>query len=199
MFFKKFLNVYIIDSTLKRALLLIKIISFGMRTHGYYTKCNTNVRREVNPGEEEGVAVWKGGYHAYTSKGMERHAPRKWGQGLRGNGSSGSAVFDGGFPRREKRGTVPREFLGWSRGGKGVEWNGMESSVVPVGRGGSAEGPRGPKIDNAIPRLPLSPSTRLAPALLSFLLLRFSCPLLRPSASLSLFLSLPSYEDTGEF
>lgn len=56
-FFKRFLNVHIIDSTLKRALLLIKIISFGMKTHGYYTKCNTNVRREVNP---EGVKVKEG-------------------------------------------------------------------------------------------------------------------------------------------
>jgi len=145
-------------------------------------------------------------------------APRKWGQGLRGKVPWEAPVFDGGFPRREKgegdgggreggrerESTVPREFPGWCRGGKGVEWNGMELSVVPVGRGG-AEGPRGPKIDNAIPRLPLSPSTQLAPALLSFLLLRFSCPLLLLLLLLLLLPSslgppaTPSRTRTGEF
>jgi len=74
----------------------------------------------------------------------------------------------------------------------------MELSVVPVGRGG-AEGPRGPKIDNAIPRLPLSPSTQLAPALLSFLLLRFSCPLLLPPLPLLGPPATPSRTRTGEF
>lgn len=150
--------------------------------HAHYTKCNTN----VHWGESGKVVVWKGGYHAYTSKGMERHAPRKWGQGLRGNVAWEAPCLTGGFSlvREEGYGTarVSRVVQG---GGKGVEWNGMESSVVPVGWG-DAEGPRGPKIDNAIPRLPLSPSTQLAPALLSFLLLRFSCPLLLPRLSLSL-------------
>lgn len=84
---------------------------------------------------------------------------KKVGTGLARQRSLGSAVFDGGFPPAVEEGygsaRVSRVAPG---GGKGVEWNGMESSVVPAGRGG-AEGLRGPKIDNAIPRLPLSPST----------------------------------------
>lgn len=89
---------------------------------------------------------------------MERHAPRKWGQGLRGNVAWEAPCLTGVFPGR-RRGVWFRESF---QGSSGVEkgWNGMEwsRSVVPAGRGG-AEGPRGPKIDNAIPRLPLSPST----------------------------------------
>lgn len=57
-------------------------------------------------------------------------------------------------------------------------------------RGERGVGPRGAKIDNAIPRLPLSPSTQLAPALLSFLLLRFSCRL-SPGPGLVLAWSSP--------
>lgn len=56
------------------------------------------------------------------------------GTGLARQRGLGSAVFDGGFSlvREEGYGTarVSRVVQG---GGKGVEWNGMESSVVPVG------------------------------------------------------------------
>lgn len=89
-----------------------------------YIKCNTNVRR----GEFGEVVVWKGEYHAYTSRGMERHAPRKWGQGLRGNAGSGEApVFDGGVFPGARRGVWFRESF---QGSPGVEkgWNGMEWS-----------------------------------------------------------------------
>jgi len=77
--------------------------------------------------------------------------PKKVGTGLARQRTLGSArVWRGFSPAREGAGgagrgwgsTVPREFPGWCRGGKGVEWNGMELSVVPVGRGGT-EGPRG--------------------------------------------------------
>lgn len=105
--------------------------------HAYYTKCNTNVHR----GESGKVVVWKGGYHAYTSKGMERHAPRKWGQGLRGNvaweepcltgeGEGEGEVFPGtrrGVWYRESFQGSPR---GWKRGG--MEWNGVERSARRV-------------------------------------------------------------------
>lgn len=83
------------------------------------------------------------------------------------------------------------EFLGWfqsrRRGWNGMEWNGVERSGRRAARGLS----RGPEIDNAIPRLPLPPSTKLAPALLSFLL--FCFPLSLPPAPffLRLFLSRP--------
>lgn len=70
------------------------------------------------------------------------------------------------------------------RGGtarNGTEWNGVErGGRRRVVRGWVAEGLRGPEIDNAIPRLPLPPSTKLAPALLSFLLLPPSLLLLPP-------------------
>jgi len=94
-----------------------------MKMPVHYTKCNRNARwgesaEKLRARARARVCVWKGEYHAYTSKGMERHAPQ------------------------ERGSTVPREFPGWCRGGKGVEWNGMELSVVPVGRGGT-EGPRG--------------------------------------------------------
>lgn len=128
-FFKRFLNVYIIDSTLKRALLLIKIISFGMKTHGYYTKCNTNVRREVNPRWR-----WRRWYSGREDT-MHIH-PREWSVMRQESGDRACAAtlaweapcLTGGFsPAREKRGTVPRESF---QGSPGVEkgWNGMEWS-----------------------------------------------------------------------
>jgi len=44
---------------------------------------------------------------------MERHAPRKWGQGLRVAWEAPClTVGRGGFPWYEKRGMVPREFPG---------------------------------------------------------------------------------------
>lgn len=156
-----------------------------MKMHVYYIKCNTNVLQR-DFGE---VVVWRGRIPCIYIQGNGVSCAKKVGTELAQQRSLGSTVFDGGFLQYEKRGMVPREFSGQSRGEEGVEWNGMESSIVPVGRGG-AEEPRGLKIDNAIPRLPLPPSTQLAPALLSFLLLCFSCSLLllRP-------LSLPSSGD----
>lgn len=94
--------------------------NFGMKMHVYYTKCDTNVRW----GESREVAVWKGGYHAYTSNGMERHAPRKWGQGLRGNVAWEAPCLTGVFPGA-RRGVWYRESF---QSSLGVEkgWNGME-------------------------------------------------------------------------
>jgi len=131
-----------------------------MKMPVHYTKCNRNARwgesaEKLRARARARVCVWKGEYHAYTSKGMERHAPQESGDracaatylgkrpcltgvfpGARRGRGSGEGVGEG------RGSTVPREFPGWCRGGKGVEWNGMELSVVPVGRGGT-EGPRG--------------------------------------------------------
>lgn len=130
--------------------------------HVYYIKCNTNVRRR-DFGE---AVVWKGWIPCIYIQGNGVSCAKKVGTELAQQRSSGSTVFDGGFLRYEKRGMVlsARVFrVVRGRGRGGMEWNGVEHSARRA-RGGVPRSRGGLKIDNAIPRLPLPPSTRLAPA-----------------------------------
>lgn len=107
---------------------------------------------EVEEGVGQGVREERRRY-AYI-QGME-HYTRESGDRACAENAPEAPCFEGGSPRLMRRGRFGFRMV---RG-----WNGMESSRVPQGAG-----QRGSEIDNAIPRLPLPPSTvELAPPVAS--------------------------------